>query len=169
LKLYELTKILTDLESDLDNADTDSQPALNEIYSRLDQFGTQFEFKAGQIGKMVLNYESDIAQLKAEEERLAARRKILTNRVDYLKKYLLENMNEIGIKNVSYETVRIMIKDNPYSVGEVAIANLPAEFVRIIPEQAVPDKIKILEHFKQTGELPEGVVEIVRSQRLVIK
>jgi hypothetical protein len=172
LKLYELTKMLTELEAELDNIVdvTDGQSVIkDEIYSRLDQFGVQFEFKAGQIGKMVLNYESDMAQLKAEEDRLAARRKVISNRVDHLKKYLLGCMKELGIKTVNYETVRVMIQDNPYSVGEVSLPDLPAEFVRIIPELKEPDKKKILEHFKETGEIPDGVSEISRSQRLIIK
>lgn len=165
MKLYELTKILTDLEYELDNG---TMP-LEEINARLNQFGTQFEFKAGQIGKMVLNYESDMAQLKAEEDRLAARRKVISNRVDHLKKYLLGCMKELGIKTVNYETVRVIIQDNPYSVGEISMPDLPSEFVRIIPEQAMPDKVKILKHFNETGEIPDGVSEISRSQRLVIK
>lgn len=165
MKLYELTKILTDIEAELDNG---SMP-LEEINVKLDQFGVQFEFKAAEIAKMVLNYESDMAQLKAEEDRLAARRKVISNRVDHLKKYLLGCMKELGIKTVNYETVRVMIQDNPYSVGEISMPDLPSEFVRIIPESKEPDKKKILEHFKQTGEIPDGVSEISRSQRLVIK
>ena len=165
MKLYELTKILTDLEAELDNADM----PIEEINTRLDQFGTQFEFKAGQIARMVLNYDSDISQLKAEEERLAGRRKTLSNRVDHLKKYLLGCMKELGIKTVNYEIIRVIIQDNPYSVGAVSLNLLPAEFVRIIPESKEPDKKKILEHFKETGEIPDGVSEISRSQRLIIK
>jgi hypothetical protein len=140
-----------------------------EVNSRLDQFGVQFEFKAAEIAKMVMNYESDITQLKAEEERLASKRTILNKRITDLKKYLLGNMKELGINTVNYEIIRIAIQDNPYSVGEVSLSDLPAEFVRIIPESKEPDKKKILEHFKQTGEIPDGVSEISRSQRLVIK
>ena len=165
MKLYELTKILTDLQAELDNGDMLPE----EINSRLDQFGVQFEFKAAEIAKMVVNYESDITQLKAEEERLASKRTILNKRITDLKKYLLGNMNELGIKTVNYEIIRIAIQDNPYSVGEVSLSDLPTEFVRIIPESKEPDKKKILEHFKETGEIPDGVSEISRSQRLVIK
>ena len=165
MKLYELTKILTDLEAELDNGDMLPE----EVNSMLDQFGVQFEFKAAEIAKMVMNYESDTAQLKAEEQRLASKRETLSNRIDNLRKYLLGNMNELGIKTVNYETVRVMVQDNSYSVGAVALNLLPAEFVRIIPESKEPDKKKILEHFKETGEIPDGVSEISRSQRLVIK
>jgi hypothetical protein len=61
------------------------------------------------------------------------------------------------------------VQDNPYSVGEVSLDTLPPEFIRIIPEQKAADKKAILEHFKQTGEIPPGVSEISRSKRLVIK
>jgi len=172
LKLYELTKMLTELEAELDNVVdvTDGQSVVkDEIYSRLDQFGVQFEFKASQIAKMILNYESDMAQLKAEEDRLNSKRKVLDNRVEHLKSYLMGNMNELGIKTVNYEAVRVAIQDNPYSVGETSLPDLPPEFVRIIPERKEPDKKAILDHFKQTGEIPIGVSEISRSQRLVIK
>lgn len=165
MKLYELTKILTDLEAELDNGSM----SLEEIALRLDQFGVQFEYKAGQIARMILNYESDIDQLKVEEDRLFSKRKTLNNTVDSLRKYLLGNMKELGIKTVNYEAVRVLVQDNPYSVGETSIKDLPAEFVRTIPESKEPDKKAILEHFKQTGEIPDGVAEISRSQRLVIK
>lgn len=164
MKLYELTKILTDLEAELDSGNTPPE----EINSRLDQFGVQFEFKAAEIAKMILNYESDMIQLKSEEDRLASKRKILDSRTHSLKKYLMGNMNELGITTVHYETLRISIQDNPYSVSEVSIDNLAPEFIRIIPEQREPDKKAILEHFKQTGEIPSGC-QISRTQRLVIK
>jgi len=165
LKLYELTKLLTDLETDLDNG---TMP-LEEINARLDQFSVQFEFKAAQIARMILNYESDMAQLKEEEQRLYNKRQALNNRVDSLKKYLLGNMEELGINSVNYEAVRILVQENPYSVGEVSLDALPPEFIRIIPEQKAADKKAILEHFKQTGEIPFGVSEISRTKRLVIK
>lgn len=165
MKLYELTKILADLDNEIDK---DNLPP-EEIALRLDQFSVQFEFKAVQIAKMILNYESDMAQLKEEEQRLYNKRQALNGRVDSLKKYLLGNMEELGINSVNYETVRILVQDNPYSVGEVLLDNLPPEFIRIIPEQKTADKKAILEHFKQTGEIPPGVSEISRSKRLVIK
>lgn len=165
MKLYELTKALTDLETELENG---TMP-LEEIKSRLDQFSTQFEFKAVQIARMILNYESDMAQLKAEEERLYNKRQTLSNRVDSLKKYLLSNMEELGVSSVNYETVRILVQDNPFSVGEVSLDALPPEFIRIIPEQKMPDKQAILKHFKETGEILPGVSEISRTKRLVIK
>jgi len=165
LKLYELTKILTDLEYELDNG---TMP-LEEINARLDQFSVQFEFKAAQIAKMILNYESDMAQLKEEEQRLYNKRQALNGRVDSLKKYLLGNMEALGINSVNYETVRILVQENPYSVGEVSLDALPPEFIRIIPEQKVADKQAILNHFKQTGEIPFGVFDISRTKRLVIK
>lgn len=164
MKLYELTKILADLDNEIDK---DNLPP-EEIALRLDQFSVQFEFKATQIAKMVLNYESDIAQLKAEEERLSSKRKALANHSDFLRDYLLSNMRELGINSVNYEATRIAIQDNPYSVSEVSIDNLAPEFIRIIPEQREPDKKAILEHFKQTGEIPSGC-QISRTQRLVIK
>jgi len=142
---------------------------LEEINARLDQFSVQFEFKAAQIAKMILNYESDMAQLKEEEQRLYNKRQALNGRVDSLKKYLLGNMEALGINSVNYETVRILVQENPYSVGEVSLDALPPEFIRIIPEQKVADKQAILNHFKQTGEIPFGVFDISRTKRLVIK
>jgi len=164
MKLYELTKILADLDDEIDKGNLPPE----EIALRLDQFSVQFEFKAAQIARMVLNYESDIAQLKAEEERLNSKRKALVSRSDFLKDYLLSNMRELGINSINYEATRIAIQDNPYSVSEVSINNLSPEFIRVIPEQREPDKKAILEHFKQTGEIPSGC-QISRTQRLVIK
>ncbi len=173
MKLYELTKILTDLENSLETietSDTVSKEEIEkEIYLKLDQFSVQFDYKAEQIGKMILNYAADIQKIKLEENRLRKKCQALYNRKDSLEKYLLGCMRQIGINKVKHDTLNIAIRQNPWAVvGEVNIEKLKPEFVRIIPATMEPDKSKILEHFRKTGEIPEGT-NIARTERLEIK
>jgi hypothetical protein len=77
-------------------------------------------------------------------------------------------MVSLDINNVKGDLLQITVRPNPYSVSEVDLGLLPQEFIRTIPEKQEPDKKAILEHFKATGELINGV-EINRTLRLSIK
>jgi hypothetical protein len=172
MKLYELSKMLTDLEAELDNtldATSDQKVEEDEIRNRLDQFGVQFEFKAEQIAKMIQNYKSDIVQLKQEEDRLQDKRQKLAKRNERLAAYLLGCMNELDIQRIKGDILTIAIRENPYSVGEVDLLGLPEEYTRFVPERREPDRTKILKHFNETGEIVNGVSEISRTKRLEIK
>lgn len=165
MKLYELTEALAKIEAEIENAET---PDLAGLASKLNQYAVQFEYKAEQIARMIVNYKADIQALKTEEDRLAAKRKALTSRTTYLEGYLMCNMLDLGLNNVKSGTFKIVIQDNPYSVTEANINALPDEFIRTIPETKEADKKAIMDHFKATGEIPYGAV-IAKTQRLVIK
>ena len=167
MKLYEITEQLYNLLASLDDSDNNTNEA-EEIRIKLDLFAGQFEFKAEQIGKIVLNYQSDITQLEAEQLRLEAKRKALENRNKSLKKYLLDNMNILGITQVKGDVFNINVRNNPPSVVIPEAMELDANFTRIIPERREPDKVKILAHFKETGEIVTGA-KIETSQRIEIK
>jgi len=166
MKLYELTKELAQLADQLESLPEDEETK-TEIYNRLDQFGVQFEFKAEQIGKLIINLQSDIEQLKAEEERLYQRRKSLTTHMEHLKEYLLYNMEQLQINHVKGDVLNVVLRDNPPSVLVINLELIPQEFNRVI-HKVEPDKKAIIEHFKSTGEIPAGC-EIVRQKRVEIK
>lgn len=170
MQLYELTRGMGDLFTALDEANSPDIDEAEEVRIKLDLLAGQFEFKAEQIGKMILNLAADANQCEKEERRLARKRQVTQNRIGHLENYLLNNMNTLGITKVKGDVFNISVRDNPYSVvGAVDLLKLPETFTRIVPEHREPDKVKILAHFKDTGEVVLGVPEIKRSQRVEIK
>jgi hypothetical protein len=168
MKLYELSVEFNSLLDQLIWPPTEMQLTEEEIQIRLNLFAGQFEYKAHEIGKMIFNMGNDAVSIKQEEIRLAAKRKALENKAEWLEKYVMAEMKSIGITKVKGDILTLTLRDNPSSVQVTSFLDLPEEFVRIVPEQREPDKKAILAHFKETGEIPTGC-EVTKSQRLEIK
>jgi len=166
MHLYELTKELQILQDQLYGIATELPP--EEIEARLDQFGAQFEYKAEQIAMMVRNLKADAEKLDKEAEHLAARKTALENRAKSLNAYLLRNMQQLGINHVKGDILNIAVRNNPPSVAIVNLLEVPVEFTRLIPEHREVDRVKIMRHFKDTGEIISGST-IEHSQRIEIK
>lgn len=166
MHLYELTKELQQLQDQLYGIALELPP--EEIEARLDQFGAQFEYKAEQIAKMIRNMKADAEILDKEAAHLEARKSALENRAKSLSTYLLRNMQALGINHVKGDILNIALRNNPPSVAIVNLMEIPEQFTCIIPERREADKVKIMAHFKDTGEIVPGTT-IEQSQRIEIR
>ncbi len=108
MTLYEIDsgimEVLALLEPD---PDTGLMPDnWEELEQKLDELGMQRQQKLENVARFVLNVRADIASLKAEEERLAKRRKVMENKQDSLMRYLYMACNgqktNLGIATISY-------------------------------------------------------------------
>ncbi|MFR5747044.1 MAG: siphovirus Gp157 family protein, partial [Romboutsia timonensis] len=77
MKLYELTQNYLNLQELLENPEIPAEM----IETALNEVGGQIEDKAENIAKLIKTLEADVSGFKAEEKRLADRRKSLENRV----------------------------------------------------------------------------------------
>lgn len=166
MHLYELTKELQQLQDELTGT-TDLIPDAEVTY-RLDQFGVQFEYKAEQIAKMIRNMKADAEILDKEAAHLEARKSVLENRIKSLSAYLMANMKILQINHIKGDILNIAIRNNPPSVTIADLMEVPEQFTRIIPERREADKVKIMAHFKDTGEIVPGTT-IEQSQRIEIR
>lgn len=117
---------------------------------------------------MILNLESDSAQLESEELRLKQKRLIIERKTEWLRNYLLKQMDNTGIRTIVFDYLKVFISQNPPSVLIINELAIPPEYKRTIPERHEVDKIKILKNFKENGEILPGI-EIVKNMRLEIK
>lgn len=123
--------------------------------------------------KFIKNLESDAAGLKAEEERLAKRRKTIENTITSAKKAMLEAVRASGAdKPIKCGTFTVGKQKNPPSVviDESYIENIPEKYLK----QAEPsiDKKAIGEALKAGGELAaelEGIAHLETSERINIR
>jgi len=164
IKLYTLTDRYKTIEGMLDQEiEYISQ---DEIKETLANIKDDIEEKVCSIGKLVLELRSDIESVKAEEDRLAKRRSGFTSKMEWLKNYLLVEMQSANILKVKKDVISVAVRDNPPSAELVDIDEVPEQYVRVIPERREPDKKAIIEHFKETGEIISGI-DIIHNKKFV--
>lgn len=166
VRLYELTDEYKFLENDLDSASSEDVELLK---AKLENIKSQIEDKIENIGKFILDIESDVTAIKNEENRLAAKRKSLEAKEEWLKSYTLIEMTSAGIPSIKSDIVTVAVRKSPPSVNIVSSSEVPKEFCRNIPESWEPDKKRILEHFKTTGEVLPGIEMVMDRQHITIK
>ena len=163
-KLYKLTEQYLTIEGMLDREiEYISQ---DEIKETLANIKDEIEDKVASIGKLVLELKSDIESIKAEEDRLAKRRSGYTSKMEWLKNYLLTEMQIANVLKVKKDVISVSVQNNPPSAELVDLELLPEQYVRIIPERREPDKRAIIEHFKETGEVVPGI-DIITDKKFV--
>jgi len=122
MKLYEIGDKFKELEA-LEDID---QETLNDT---LESLTAEFEDKSLSVVSYFLNLDSDIAQLKEAEKRIADRRKAIENRSKSLKDYLLSNMQRLEISEISCPEFKITIRKPQKVVNVFDIDKLPFEFI----------------------------------------
>ena len=166
-KLYKLTEQYKTIEEMLDREiEYISQ---DEIKETLANIKDEIEDKVASIGKLVLELKSDIESVKAEEDRLARRRSGYTSKMEWLKGYLLVEMQSTRVLKVKQDVISVSVQDNPPSVEVVDLEQIPEQYIRIIPETKEADKKAITEHFKATGEIIPGTDLTLTRKHVVIR
>lgn len=132
-----------------------------DITDTLEGIEGEFEDKADQIAKIILNLGSDLVAIKAEIERLGAYSALISNRRDSLKEYLRENMERTGIKSIKRPIFTITCAAGKDIVVIDDTDSLPNSlvFVKTIIQ---PDKMAILAALK-TGEVEGAHIEKSKS------
>lgn len=156
--LYEIsTEILEILQSEVWG---------EEEEQRIEELNLVFEQKADGITRFCDNLDMAIDAIKKEEERLAARRKSLSNRKDALNNSLLRSMKAIDRTEIDLITRVIKTQKNPPSVVVDDESLIPAKFFTVIPATTRLDKTMLKKALKD-GDIKGAHLE--QSERLVIK
>ncbi len=162
--LYELTSERLALQNTLQSLDFD-QETINDT---LEGESTALQEKIENYGFVIRNMESFTDAIKAEEDRLAKRRRIAENRVEQIKNWLKINMEACGIKKIECPAFTISIQNNPASVQIDAELQIPEGYMRLPePPPMVPNKKLIGEALKAGIDVPG--CHLNQSTRLVIK
>ena len=148
MRLYELSENYRQV---LDLIDEGAE--VDTLHDTLESIEGAIEEKAEGIAKVILGMTADINAIKAEEKRLADRRRALENRQNWLKAYVQFHMEKTGLKKIKLPTVTISVQNNPPSV-ECETSKLPSQFV----EQRIdyiPRKKELMKALK-AGKKIEG-------------
>jgi uncharacterized protein YydD (DUF2326 family) len=98
------------------------------------------------------SFEAEIAMFDAEIKRLTENKRILENRVDYLKSKVVEFMQATGQKSANAGTFKLTMRENK-SCEITDESMIPVEYMTIIPESKKPDKRAMLAALKDGAEI----------------
>jgi len=150
---------------EMEELEPEMQEALEEA---LDNLGEDIEFKLENYAKIIKNFESDIAGLKAEEERLNKKHKTLENSIKNMKQRMTEAMIQTGKIDIKGELFKFKVQANPPSVimDVNHIEDVPEKY--LIAQDPKIDKKKLAEDLKAGVEL-EGVAHLQASATVRIR
>ena len=134
----------------------------------MNEIGKELANKGTNIIAYIVDSESLLLRVKAEEERLAKMRKIGESKLDKFKEYVKRNMETMGLTKLNTELGSMSICKHPMSVEIVDEAKIPDEFKKEKVTMNI-DKTAIKNHFIETGELIEGVKIVNDKTSLRIK
>ncbi len=164
LKLYEVTANQMALADKLAAMDLDEQTIADTLEGEL----APFEDKAKAVAAVVGNIIAESDAYAEHAKKVAERAKTLKSRADWLKFYLLRNMQAVGVSEIKGPGLLIKLQDNPESVELFDISQIPELFMRRPPQpEAEPDKAAIKDALKAGAEVPGA--RLSRTQRITIK
>lgn len=162
--LYELTNDLKDIEEALEvEVLEQSQECIKGLIDILEK---QIQDKGENIIKLVKNKEAIVTSRKEEIKRLQELNKRDEKEIADLKKYTKECIERAGKKRVETILGNLTVRKAQPVVKVLDATKLPADY--LIQKTTInADKVKIKEHFKETGEILDGV-EITLETSLTI-
>ena len=162
--IYELTNELSLLWDLMENGELEDEVLIGAFDVAKEDLADKLEGYC----KFIKNLESDIQGLKAEEERLNARRKTMENTVTRCKEAMKFALNTAGEKKIACGTFTVAIQNNAPSVvlDESYIENIPEEY--LVPQEPKIDKKKIKADI-DAGKNLEGIAHLETSVSLRIR
>lgn len=149
ISLYELAaQYQRDLEY-IQNSDLDEDQAIQ----LLESMQGAIQEKAKNVAMVIRNMETTVEAIAAAEKEMAARRKSIDRKIDWMKTYLLENMERTGISKIESPYFVIALRDNPESLIIEQDAEIPAEYYK--PQDPVLDKVTLKKDM-QLGVIVSG-------------
>lgn len=160
--IYDLTGSFQTLWNLMEEGTLDDE-ILQEVFENTTE---ELSIKLEGYCKFIKNLESDIAGLKAEEERLAARRKTMESTIKRSKEAMQRAMNVAGEKKLPCGSFTVSLQKSPASVvlDVTDTSEVPPRYIRY-PEPEV-DKAKIKEELSNGVELSFAHLESKESLRI---
>lgn len=159
--LYQITSAFPKLMEQDDISEEDKKEIEKELTQILKQ-------KSNGVIGYAKNLELTIKAMKEEEDRLEETRKKLEKRLNHFKDYVIECMIRNNIEKIDTDLGCLTLAKNPISVEIVNTEKIPSKYKKITQTEII-DKRAILNDFKDTGEVIEGVSFNTESKSLRIK
>jgi hypothetical protein len=160
ISLYELAaQYQRDLEH-IQNSDLDEAQAIE----LLESMQGAIQEKAKNVAMVIRNMETTAEAIAAAEKEMASRRKSIECKIDWMKAYLLENMERTGISKIESPYFVIALRDNPESLIVEQDAEIPPEYFK--PQDPVLDKVTLKKDMQLGVIVPGCRLERKKSVRI---
>ena len=162
--LYELSNDYIKLQELLEEGDLDPEMLEEAMQYTKEELSIKFE----NYCKVIRNIENNIAGLKAEEDRMSARRKAMENNIKNMKARMLDAMVTTDTKKIDGELFTISRQKNPASVVMDVnyIEDVPEKY--LIEQDPKIDKKKLAEDLK-AGVGLDGIAHLEQGEGIRIK
>lgn len=111
--------------------------------------------KVDRFGGYLRELEAREEVITQEIARLTARKTHLKNRIAWMKRYAVGELQRLGRPKMDGDLFTLRLHKNPPSVEVSVLPDaLPEQFVRIIPETREPDKKALLDALKAGATIP---------------
>ena len=150
MKLYEIDSAISEVLALLEPDPVTGQIPDNweEMAQKLDELGLQRQQKLEGVARYVLNVRSDIVSLKAEEDRLSKRRKVLENKesslVGYLDHACQGQKTNLGVATVSYRKSEKVVVSDEGTARKFLVDNHHMDCLRIFEPEIAKSEVKAL-------------------------
>lgn len=168
LSLWQLTNEYQQLLSELYDPETGE---INEIVqARLNELEPSIENKCIAVTKWIRKMESEQEELSRLLQELVNRKAAYHMEIDKYIKYLQDNMEKQGIKEVSCPFFKVRLRKNPYSTDIIDQDAIPPQYIKmkeVVKVSVSVDKNLIKEEVLKTGNQIPGAF-VSQKNRLEI-
>ena len=165
MKLYELTskrQELLDLIAAMDHEDLELSDAVGDTLEALDE---AIQDKAEAVASFIFSLQADSAALKQEEQRLSERRRLNDDKVERMKTYLHDMLDNAGLDKVKSSRFTIGFRKSQ-TVDVLDLDTVP-ESLKRTKTIVEADKTAIKQAFKQGIDVPGAL--LIDKRNLSIK
>ncbi len=138
---------------------------LEELLDALEESKDDLRVKVDNICRLLGNTKGDIAKFRAEEKRLAARRKAMENKEKRVRDWLKSTMDILDVEKMKTNTFEVSIVEQGHKVIVVDEDQVPEEFLRV---KKSADMTKIQRAYKEDGEIVSGC-DVVMQKAMRIR
>lgn len=150
MTLFEMSNTAKQLYELLESGDIDEQILLDTMES----IGASAKLE--DYVHVAKSFEAEITMYDAEIKRLTENKRLLQNRIEYMKAKMVEYMQATGQKTANAGTFKLTMRESKSCEIE-NIDLIPLQFMREIPAKFEPDKNAIKKALKD-GEQVSGAI-----------
>lgn len=164
MTLYDLTAEALDLQAVILDAGGEVTPDVEAALDALDALGETAEDKLAAYGRLIANMAADADAYRAEEKRLADRRKAIETSARSLKDRVEQFLRATGKPKIKADVWSFSLQRNPPSVYVRDTNAIPADY--LVPQQPTIDRRAILDVLKAGGSVPGCELQQGESLRI---
>ena len=161
MKLYELTDAYAELAALLDECESEEEAA--QLWAQMDEIGASIAEKANNYARFLRNKQTEVDGLDKEIARLQKRKRSAENQIEQLREHMKFAMGVAGATEIRTTLGKWTIRRNPPRVEVLDESEIAPEFFD--PQPPKLSKSKLLKHWKDTGEIPDGC-DVVQSESM---